>query len=196
MYSIAIRRLDGSETRIALTPKHLDFSLEENTLTAEACWCRSALEENDHIGAYALANAFPGTGDALVVSSGCHQMQERFAAEVTGLKITPDQICIKASGEAEPVPVTLELTEDGNDTGRMSILVTAANDHEPGTLDFGDGTGSVSNPGDGISVSSHTYTDPGTYTVTFTDGADPDRTASADVTVPYTDPGPGEATSA
>lgn len=188
MYSIAIRRLDGSETRIALTPKHLDFSLEEEVLTAEACWCRSALEENDHIGAYALANAFPGAGDVLVVSSGCHQMQERFAAEVSALKITPDQICIKAKGHAGPAPVDLEVSEDANDTGRMSVLVTAHNDHQIGTVDFGDDSAPVANPGDGVSVSSHTYADPGTYTVTFTDEDDPYRTASADVTVPYTDP--------
>lgn len=115
--------------------------------------------------------------------------------------LQPGKYMIKASDADEPsrtatfevtVPFTqpkpiLTITEDTSDPNRLSINVTVDNHGEgPVSIGWGDSTAAVENPGDGTTVSPHTYAGAGTYTVRATDVDNPALTASQQVTVPFT----------
>lgn len=91
-----------------------------------------------------------------------------------------------------PVVADLGLTleEDTADATRMTVIADWNNGPDgPVTIDFGDGTGPQNVGATG--PLSYQYTEPGTYTVTVTSQADPTKTESAEVTVPFGDGGDG-----
>ena len=95
------------------------------------------------------------------------------------------------SGSEQPGDMTLEVAEDATDTTHMTAKATVTNTGQgTTTLDFGDGTEVVEGPEEGDVT--HQYTQAGTYTVTATDADDAQRTATAEVVVPFGEGGGGE----
>src|SRR5699024_7339604 len=72
----------------------------------------------------------------------------------------------------------------GGTTGQTAFEVVVDN-HGQGDVphDWGDGSDTTTNPGDGEDVSTHTYAEAGEYTITATDADDDSRTTTQDVTV-------------
>lgn len=86
----------------------------------------------------------------------------------------PFLVATPTTGEA---PLTVEYTVDNHDNGPASIGLGTT---PPSNL---------ANPGDGTTVSEHTYTEPGTYTVTAHSDADPEGTTVTE-TIEVTAPEP------
>jgi hypothetical protein len=88
--------------------------------------------------------------------------------------------------DPQPDPLALTVTEDTTDASRMTVTVTVDNKGEgPVSVDPGDGSGVLANPGDGTPVT-HAYAAPGDYTVVVTDDDNATRGGSQTVTVPFT----------
>lgn len=89
--------------------------------------------------------------------------------------------------DPQPDPLTIAVTEDAADPNRLSVSITADNQGEgPVIVEPGDGSAALANPGDGTTVTSYSYPEPGSYTVVVTDDDNPTRGASQSVTVPFT----------
>lgn len=89
-----------------------------------------------------------------------------------------------------------EVVEDTADETRRSVNVTVDNKGMGAvTIDFGDGSATEANPGDGTTVSAHSYelVDDGTYSIVITDADDPLRTVTETIEIPFGDeePPPG-----
>jgi hypothetical protein len=187
MYKIAITAEDGTEIPVPVKPLSLGFGLEEEVLYAEVSWCEEALK--DYPEAYAaLLKAWPGQES--LVAWRDEEEEPVFTGLLSKVADGKDVLCLKASGDGGPGPQPLELTasEDAADPNRMTALIVANNgDQGAVTLDFGDGSPTESNPGDGSTETPHAYAEAGTYTVTGTDEDDPSITATVEVTVPFGD---------
>lgn len=84
--------------------------------------------------------------------------------------------------------MVLTATEDGGDATGFTVDLLVDNFGEGAvTVDWGDGSSTEANPGDGATVSNYDYTSSGagTYTITATDDDDSDRTGSIEVEVPF-----------
>lgn len=89
--------------------------------------------------------------------------------------------------DPQPEPLTLTVTEDTTDTTRMTCSIVCDNKGEgPVTILVGHDGISLTNPGDGTTVTTHQYPAANTYTVTASDDDNATRFATSDVTVPYT----------
>ena len=87
----------------------------------------------------------------------------------------PEPPVVTAAPTEGEAPLEVEFTVDNHDQGPVSI-------------DPGDGSDPVDNPGDGQTTTSHTYTEAGEYTATATDQENSDLTGTA--TVEVTEPEP------
>lgn len=88
--------------------------------------------------------------------------------------------------DPQPEPLTLSVTEDTSDTNRLTVSVTVDNKGQgPVSVDLGDGSPAVSNPGDGTTVTTNAYAVAGDYLVVATDDDNATRGASQSVTVPF-----------
>jgi len=88
--------------------------------------------------------------------------------------------------EPQPDPLALTVTEDTSDASRMTVTVTVDNKGQGAvSVDPGDGSGVLANPGDGSPVT-HVYAAAGDYTLVVTDDDNATRGASQAVTVPFT----------
>lgn len=82
---------------------------------------------------------------------------------------------------------TMQVTRDRLDAiDRRGVVVTVDNFGAGNvTIDWGDGTPSTTNPGDGLTQTKHKYATGGLKTITVTDSDDLSRSASTTVTLPY-----------
>jgi hypothetical protein len=88
--------------------------------------------------------------------------------------------------EPQPDPLALTVVEDTTDTTRMTVTVTVDNKGQGSvSVDPGDSSGLIANPGDGSPVT-HAYATAGDYTLVVTDDDNATRGASQTVTVPFT----------
>lgn len=100
-------------------------------------------------------------GDQALSGSATVTVTEPAPQEPPTITATPD------SGEA---PLEVSFTSDNHGNGPVSI-------------DPGDGSAPLSNDGDGIDTTVHTYTEAGEYTATVTSDADPEQSATAPIEV-------------
>lgn len=189
-YKVGIRA-DGKD-EVEVRTEHTNFRVEEyfeGGVVAEVTWTRFKLVAWDKPGAEAVLGAWP-TVDELVLyrQEDDGEWGEIFAGTVTKLDVDDREVVIAAHmpDAVPPNPLTLAVQEDTDDPSRFTVLVTADNDGE-GTvaLSFGDGS-TATGAGDGSGANQHAYVSPGTYTVTATSNADPGRTASQVVVIPFT----------
>ena len=130
----------------------------------------SATVNNNGNGFDVSAHSYDATGNFVIVATDTDQ-PERTAQHV-----------VHISGTAGDLELTA--TVDDTDPENLRVKVTVDNAGEGAVdVDFGDGTPTVTNPGDGTTESVHDYGVAGTYTVTSTDTDRPSRTATTDVTV-------------
>lgn len=87
---------------------------------------------------------------------------------------------------AGATPPRLFIADDITDTTARRSIVVHVDNHTNGAVvvDFGDGS-NASNPGDGTTATNHTYTAPGTYTVTAVDTDTATLRATEQVEVPF-----------
>lgn len=81
-----------------------------------------------------------------------------------------------------PMPVITATAGTGADSLKVTVKVDN-HGNGPVTIDWGDGTATVVNPGDGTTESTHVYTTPGEKTITATDQDRPDLTAEKKITL-------------
>lgn len=195
-YKVAVRKDGQEDVTIQVDAKELTIEehYEGTGLVAEVLYSEGKLALYDPAGYKAVKYAWP-TVDELVLSRHVEdgaedEYEEVFAGVVTKVVDGNGEIAIAGlmRDEVPPNPLTVDVQEDTDDTTRMSVIVAANNDGEgPVTLDLGDGTTPVSNPGDGASGSQHQFATAGTYTITAKSDSDPEgRQATQVVTVPYT----------
>lgn len=85
-----------------------------------------------------------------------------------------------------PYAPTVTVTQDTTDPHKMRVSLVADNhSHGPVTIDWGDSSSAGTNPGNGSTPTTHTYTNEGTYTIVVTDADNSTYTTSHPVTVPY-----------
>lgn len=93
----------------------------------------------------------------------CYSGAQAIGGTVNTITITlasdPTKTCVRTFR----VPPTAVITE-GVDEDTAGVVVT--NGGDDATIDWGDGSPLTTNTGDGIASSTHTYADPGTYTIT------------------------------
>lgn len=95
------------------------------------------------------------------------------------------KITVPFTGTAPLDLPDVTVTESGADpTGMTMSFVVDNHGNGPVTIDWGDGTATGSNAGDGVAVTSHQYTDNGIYNAVVTDSSDPALTRTVPVTVP------------
>lgn len=196
-YKVAVRR-DGQDD-VLIKAEHKELSIEEHYeggVAVELTYNEGKLALYDPAGYKAIRGAWP-TVDELVLhkhredaTDPDDEWEEVFAGVVTKVVDGNGEITIGGhmKDEVPPNPLTVDVQEDTDDATRMSVIVRTDNDEQGTvTLDLGDGTTPVSNPGDGTSGSQHAFATPGTYTVTAKSDSDPEgRQATQVVTVPFT----------
>jgi PKD domain len=189
-YKVGIRADGKEEVRVKTDAKN--FKVEEHYeggILAELEFNKFKLTAYDKQGAEAILGAWP-TVDELVLyrKEDDGSWGEIFAGTVTKVDTDDTEVVIAAHMPevVPPNPLTVAVQEDTDDASRFTVLVTADNDGE-GTvaLSFGDGS-TATGAGDGSGANQHAYVSPGTYTVTATSNADPGRTASQVVVIPFT----------
>lgn len=189
-YKVAVRRDGQEDTPIKWEPKELTIEEHyEGGLCVEATYYEGKLAMYDPEGYQAIKYAWPGEDVLVLLKENAEDgWDEVFAGTVTKVGDGAGELCIAAHEAAgpEPDPLALTVSQDTTDPNRLSVSVVADN-HGAGevSLSFGDGTATVSNPGDGTTLSGHAYAAGGTFTVVATDVDQPERTASQVVTVPY-----------
>lgn len=189
-YKVGIRA-DGKD-EVTVRTEQKNFRVEEyfeGGIVAEVTFSRFKLVAWDKAGSEAVLGVWP-TVDQLVLyrKEDDGEWGEIFAGTVTKLDADEHEVVIAAHmpDVFPPNPLTVAVQEDTDDPSRFTVLVTADNDGQ-GTvaLSFGDGS-TATGAGDGAGANQHVYVSPGTYTVTATSNADPGRTASQVVVIPFT----------
>lgn len=95
-------------------------------------------------------------------------------------------VSVPFTGTTPVNPLTISVTEDTTVPERTAVNVTVNNAGQgPVTINWGDSTATATNPGDGTTVTKHTYATTGNFTVTATDADDSTRTANQQVTIPF-----------
>lgn len=85
-----------------------------------------------------------------------------------------------------PIPPTVVVTQAGSDADKMSVNVTVDNLLRGAvTIDWGDGSSTTSNVGDGAAISLHKYVEEGTYTITVTDSDNSEIFTTKTQAVPF-----------
>lgn len=86
-----------------------------------------------------------------------------------------------------PFGPTMTITRDPSDgVDRRSVIVRVNNYGEGSvTINWGDGSATTTNPGDGVGASTHKFATAGTKTITATDVDDPTRVVVGTVVVPF-----------
>lgn len=196
-YKLAVRADGQDDVTIKVDTKELTVEEHyEGGVSVEALYSEGKLALYDPAGYKAIKHAWP-TVDELVLfkevddpATPSEEWEEVFAGVVTKVVDGNGEITIAGhmKDEVPPNPLTVDVQEDTDDATRMSVIVRTDNDEQGAvTLDLGDGTTPVSNPGDGTSGSQHLFATPGTYTVTAKSDSDPEgRQATQVVTVPFT----------
>lgn len=119
----------------------------------------------------AVPHAYDTAGTYTVSATDTDQPERTAAAPISVPRPTADlEVAIVADPE-DPARMTAAITADNKGAGEV-------------TVDFGDGSATVVNPGDGAAVTTHLYV-AGTYTVNVTDADQPERTFSGVITVPF-----------
>lgn len=189
-YKVAVRP-DG-KAAVPITVDASRFKIQEHYeggILLELTYRKGKLHQHDAAGLKALLGAWPTVDEVVLYrKQDDGEWQEAFAGLVTAVDADEDEVEIAAHmvDVGPPNPLTVAVQEDTDDLSRFTVLVTADNDGE-GTvaLSFGDGS-TATGAGDGSGANQHAYVSPGTYTVTATSNADPGRTASQVVVIPFT----------
>lgn len=128
----------------------------------------TAAEGGPETGTATHAYADPGTY-TITVSSASNP-----AAATTVEFTAPGMVLTATANAGDATNMTADLLVDNFGQGAV-------------TVDWGDGSATEANPGDGTTVSTHDYTTAGagTYTITATDDDDPTRVGTIEVTVPF-----------
>lgn len=184
IHKITLVREDLSEIELNTKPKEVSLDTEDEGLVFEISWVPSELA-NDAEEYLAVKAAWPGKEKIILADRDDEVV---FSGKVSGILYGKEEIGLRARQDTQvPGAITLDVVEDTADTSRMSVLITANNYGKGGvSVDFGDTTPGGTNTGDGSTTTSHAFATAGTYTVTVTDVDEPERTATFDVTVPYT----------
>lgn len=187
IHKVTLVREDMSELVLDTKPQEICVDTEDEGLHVEILWKASQLA-NDAEEYLAVKAVWPGREKLILADKNDEVL---FSGKISGFLYNAEEIGLKARQDSMvPGAVTLDVVEDTADPNRSSVLITANNYGKGGlSIDFGDGTPGGTNSGDGTTTTSHAYTTPGTYTVTVTDVDEPERTATFEVTVPYSTAG-------
>lgn len=96
------------------------------------------------------------------------------------------KVTVPFTGTAPANVPIIDITEDTADPDGMTVEVLVDN-HANGavTINWGDGSGTTSNPGDNTTAATHAYTNEGTYTITAVDSSDGTLSSLRQVAVPF-----------
>jgi len=208
-YDVTIVGQDGTETPVKAKPEKLVVAQGKEGLCVLLTWCKKELAD-DPEGLVALVGSWPGRESVKLTakdSEGGGEQPEQptqqppadggegeplFTGQVTVVSPVGPLVFIKAAegeGGDEPEPpegeMELAVGPDEADPEGLTASITVDNgDQGEVEIDFGDGSPTEVNPGDGTTATTHPYVE-GAYTVTATDTDAPERTATADITVPF-----------
>lgn len=125
----------------------------------------------------------PGDGSALSHAYAAGGTYTVSATDTDQPDRTAQQVVTVPFPSAE---LELSVAVDPTDATRMTARVLVDNKGAGEvSIDFGDGTATVTNPGDGATPSNHLYAAAGSFTVTATDTDQPERTAQQVAIVPF-----------
>lgn len=197
-YKVAVLSDGQAEVEIKVDPKNftIEKDWESEGVLVELEYAKARLATNDPDGYKAVLALWP-TVDELVLYRRAENAEteehpvweEIFRGEVTKLDTDDHLITVgaKMPEQVPPNPLTVSVVRDPSDLDGLTVQVSADNDDQgPVILDFGDGTPTGHNEGDGATRTIHAYGQAGTYTVVATDEDDAQRTAQRVVTVPFT----------
>lgn len=196
-YKVAVRADGQEDVVIQVDTRSLtvETAYDGDGIVVEADYSEGKLALYDPAGYKALKKAWPGVDELVLLrhrddaENSDEEWEEIFAGVFTKVVDDAGEICVAAhmADVVPPNPLTVDVQEDTDDTTRMSVIVASNNDEQgPVTIDWGNGSPTASNPGDGASGSQYQYPSPGTYTITATSDSDPEgRVATQVVTLPY-----------
>jgi hypothetical protein len=187
-YTISVQH--GAEEPVVIHATPSSFHVEagdDGAVNVKICWCRNALRD-DWRGYQAVVGSWPGM-DTVHITVMDEDEEPVFSGVVTSVFWDHDKVCIKATdADGAPEPVEMTVVADPEDTSRRTASITVDNfgAGEVG-IDFGDDTPNETNPGDGVTITTHAYT-PGMYTVVATDVDQPSRTVAKVIIIPFPSP--------
>jgi len=188
-YDVTIRREDGTEVPVAVKPTKIKVDTGDTGLSVGLAWCKPDIQD-DPTAYAALLGAWPQV-DGLVLAK---DDAARFDGLVSCVGHDEKHVWVEAVGDGggpQPGALSLSVSADDADPNRMTVSVVVDNAGEGEvSLDFGDGSPTEVNAGDGATATVHTFADEGQYAIQATDTDQPERTATESVTVPF--PGEGE----
>lgn len=193
-YKVAIRPDGLDEVTIQVDPKNflVETHYDGTGIVVEVEYAKARLVSHDPEGYKAVLAAWPSVDELVLyrrrVSEDSVEWEPIFAGAITKLDTDDHEITLGAlmPDPAPANPLTVDVVRDPSNLDGMSVLVAADNDGQGEVvLDFGDGSPTGHNPGDGVTRTLHAYAEAGTYTVVATDEDDDGRSAHEVVTVPY-----------
>lgn len=176
--SYEIRVVSSGESVLVTAPVE-KFKIDSEYGETEVCitWSRGDLGD-DPEGRDALKAAWIGRDKITLTAEGAEVPV--FEGVLTSQSWCEDEFTVEAAEEAEvPAdPIEIRVLVDTTAPNLDRVLVTVDNFGEGAvSLDFGDGSETVNNPGDGFNVSQHSYDSTGNFVIVATDTDQPDRTA-------------------
>ena len=182
--SYEIRVVSSGESVLVTAPVE-KFKINSEYGETEVCitWSRGDLGD-DPEGRDALKAAWVGR-DKITLSAEGAQVPV-FEGVLSAQGWCEDEFFVEATEEADvPAdPIEIRALVDTTAPNLDRVLVTVDNFGEGEvTIDFGDGSETVTNPGDGFNVSAHSYNTTGNFVVVATDTDQPDRTAQRVVNI-------------
>lgn len=187
IHKVVLVREGGAELVLDTKPKSVCVDTYEDRLKVRLVWDSTELAQ-DAEEYLAVKNSWPGQESLRLEDRDGNTL---FTGKLSGASSGSDEVSLSAVEDDQgPGDLELMVDEDTADPSHMSVLVTVDNHGEGGVaLDFGDDSTGTSS-GDGSTSVSHLYGAAGTFTVTATDVDQPERTASVEVTVPFSEPVP------
>ena len=172
-------RVVTPEGSVLVTAPVEKFKISSEYGETEVCvaWSRSDLGD-DPDGRNALKNAWVGRDSLTLMAEGADVPV--FDGKIVCQGWDEDTFHIEAVETAETPadPIEIRAMVDSSAPNHDRVLVTVNNFGEGEvSLDFGDGSETVNNAGDGFTVSAHSYDSTGNFVVVATDTDQPDRTA-------------------
>lgn len=188
-YGVKIRLEDGTEVPVAARPKKFSLSQHEEGgslgLVLHIAWGKCELKDDPRAAA-AVMYAWPGRESVLLLSGDDGEIA--FSGVVSAVGYEDEKVFLKAMGDSGPAPgpLSLSIEQVTTDPEGQTIAVLVDNEGEGEvSLDWGDGTATGLNPGDGVTPTNHAFAAAGNFLVTATDADQPERTASESVSVPF-----------
>lgn len=170
---------DGTRTHVNAKPSDVTIRTnDDGNIAVRVEWCRKSLNRED--AGWPITYLWPGT-DRLLVTRPVDDLTLADGV-VTSVAFDHGSFVVRARASTAITPLSLTVAPDTDD--ELAVIVAVDNGRRQTTLDFGDGSDPVTIAGAADEPVTHTYAEPGSYTITATDVAHPDNTDAHTTDVP------------